>query len=167
MHKGMQYHLWSRLLGRMTSTQSMTLGRSKHNLSWAWTTSQLDRTRPSCTPNLRCRHASIHLAEGYREIHAVNVREMIFIMINVSFDMIIGAYLLVSSLVDDDDLILLILNGLPDEYNALKTTVHARLDPISMDQLCSLLCSESIHVEASLKHMQAAEAPDLFAYNTH
>ncbi|XP_059454384.1 potassium channel KOR1-like [Corylus avellana] len=31
---------------------------------------------------------------GYGEIHAVNVREMIFIMIYVSFDMILGAYLL-------------------------------------------------------------------------
>ncbi|KAL6281725.1 hypothetical protein ACE6H2_018606 [Prunus campanulata] len=31
---------------------------------------------------------------GYGEIHAVNVREMIFIMFYVSFDMILGAYLL-------------------------------------------------------------------------
>ncbi|KAL8130225.1 hypothetical protein V2J09_019380 [Rumex salicifolius] len=31
---------------------------------------------------------------GYGDIHAVNVREMIFIMIYVSFDMILGAYLL-------------------------------------------------------------------------
>ncbi|KAI9174634.1 hypothetical protein LWI28_020378 [Acer negundo] len=31
---------------------------------------------------------------GYGEIHAVNVREMIFIMIYVSFDMILGAYLI-------------------------------------------------------------------------
>ncbi|XP_068308778.1 potassium channel SKOR-like [Pyrus communis] len=31
---------------------------------------------------------------GYGEIHAVNVREMIFIMIYVSFDMLLGAYLL-------------------------------------------------------------------------
>lgn len=31
---------------------------------------------------------------GYGEIHAVNVREMIFIMIYVSLDMILGAYLL-------------------------------------------------------------------------
>lgn len=30
---------------------------------------------------------------GYGEIHAVNVREMIFIMFYVSFDMILGAYL--------------------------------------------------------------------------
>ncbi|KAJ8771969.1 hypothetical protein K2173_027146 [Erythroxylum novogranatense] len=31
---------------------------------------------------------------GYGEIHAVNIREMIFVMIYVSFDMILGAYLL-------------------------------------------------------------------------
>lgn len=37
----------------------------------------------------------IHLvAAGYGDIHAVNVREMIFIMIYVSFDMILGAYLI-------------------------------------------------------------------------
>jgi hyperpolarization activated cyclic nucleotide-gated potassium channel 4 len=30
---------------------------------------------------------------GYGDIHAVNVREMIFIMIYVSFDMVLGAYL--------------------------------------------------------------------------
>ncbi|XP_022726072.1 potassium channel SKOR-like isoform X2 [Durio zibethinus] len=31
---------------------------------------------------------------GYGDVHAVNVREMIFVMIYVSFDMILGAYLL-------------------------------------------------------------------------
>lgn len=34
------------------------------------------------------------LFPGYGEIHAVNVREMIFIMLYVSFDMILAAYLL-------------------------------------------------------------------------
>lgn len=31
---------------------------------------------------------------GYGDMHAVNVREMIFIMIFISFDMILGSYLL-------------------------------------------------------------------------
>lgn len=31
---------------------------------------------------------------GYGDIHAVNMREMIFIMIYVSFDMVLGAYLI-------------------------------------------------------------------------
>ena len=34
------------------------------------------------------------LSAGYGDIHAVNVREMIFVMIYVSFDMILGAYLI-------------------------------------------------------------------------
>lgn len=34
------------------------------------------------------------LLVGYGDIHAVNLREMIFIMVYVSFDMILGAYLL-------------------------------------------------------------------------
>ena len=34
------------------------------------------------------------LCAGYGDIHAVNVREMIFVMIYVSFDMILGAYLI-------------------------------------------------------------------------
>jgi potassium channel len=33
-------------------------------------------------------------SEGYGDIHAVNVREMIFVMIYVSFDMVLGAYLI-------------------------------------------------------------------------
>ncbi|CAK9171640.1 unnamed protein product [Ilex paraguariensis] len=37
---------------------------------------------------------SICLCTGYGEIHAVNLREMIFIMFYVSFDMILGAYLI-------------------------------------------------------------------------
>ena len=34
------------------------------------------------------------LSAGYGDIHAVNIREMIFVMIYVSFDMILGAYLI-------------------------------------------------------------------------
>ena len=40
------------------------------------------------------------------------------------FKVIADQLALVSSPVEDEDLILLILNGLPDEYNALKTTVR-------------------------------------------
>lgn len=69
---------------------------------------------------------------------------------------------LVSSPIDDEDLKLLILNGLPDEYNALKTTIRARSEPISVDSLCSLLCSESVHVETAAKQSHATDLP--FAY---
>lgn len=69
---------------------------------------------------------------------------------------------LVSSPIDDEDLVLIILNGLPDEYNAFKTTIRARAESISVDCLCSLLCSEAVHVESSAKHSGSADVP--FAY---
>ncbi|BFG25530.1 hypothetical protein CerSpe_118040 [Prunus speciosa] len=37
---------------------------------------------------------SLYFAVGYGDIHAVNLREMIFIMVYVSFDMVLGAYLI-------------------------------------------------------------------------
>lgn len=40
------------------------------------------------------KNSSIYIFAGFGEIHAVNVREMIFVMIFVSSDMILGAYLL-------------------------------------------------------------------------
>ncbi|KAF5940191.1 hypothetical protein HYC85_021358 [Camellia sinensis] len=68
-----------------------------------------------------------------------------------------------SSLVDDEDLVLLVLNGIPDEYNAFKTTIKARSDPISMEALSYLLCFESIHIESSLKQSHTSEIPFTYA----
>ena len=58
---------------------------------------------------------------------------------------------LASSMIDDEDLVLITLNGLPDEYEALKTAIRARVESISMEDLCSLLCSEAIHIENKTK----------------
>ncbi|CAL5402425.1 unnamed protein product [Camellia sinensis] len=58
---------------------------------------------------------------------------------------------LAGSAVDDEDLVLLTLNGLPTEYGAFNTTIRAKTDPISMDVLSSLLCSEAIHIESTSK----------------
>ncbi|CAL5415270.1 unnamed protein product [Camellia sinensis] len=69
---------------------------------------------------------------------------------------------LVSSPIDDEDLVLIILNGLPDEYSAFKTTIQARAKSISVDCLCSSLCSEAVHVKSSAKHSGSADVP--FAY---
>ncbi|XP_028095342.1 uncharacterized protein LOC114295310 [Camellia sinensis] len=70
---------------------------------------------------------------------------------------------LAASPIDDKDLVLLILNGLPDEYNASKTAIRTRVETISIGELCSLLNSESIHVESVSKQALASELP--FAYH--
>lgn len=49
------------------------------------------------------------------------------------------------------------MNGLPDEFDALKTTIRARSDDITMEELSSLLCSESIHIESKHKKVIAHE----------
>ena len=41
-----------------------------------------------------CANTKLIIAEGYGDIHAVNPREMIFVMIYVSLDMVLGAYLI-------------------------------------------------------------------------
>lgn len=58
---------------------------------------------------------------------------------------------LVSASVDDDDLILAALNGLPTDYDPLAITIRAQIGTITMEQASSLLCSESIHIESKAK----------------
>ena len=48
---------------------------------------------------------------------------------------------LARSAIEDEDLILETLNGLPTEYDAFKTSIRTRHFPITMAELSSLLCS--------------------------
>lgn len=70
---------------------------------------------------------------------------------------------LASAPIDDEDLVLITLNGLPDEFDAFKTTIRARSDSIMMQELCSLLCSEAIHVEAKAKKSVSSDLHVAFA----
>ncbi|PKU82139.1 Retrovirus-related Pol polyprotein from transposon TNT 1-94 [Dendrobium catenatum] len=65
------------------------------------------------------------------------------------------------STIDTEDIILYILNGLPAAYNAFTTAIRASLQPISLDDLYSLLCSEEIN----LQHRQLKETsnPEVLA----
>ncbi|XP_020699913.1 uncharacterized protein LOC110112148 [Dendrobium catenatum] len=51
------------------------------------------------------------------------------------------------STVDNEDIILHILNGLPSTYQSFKTSIRTMLHPISLDTLYALLISEEIHVQ--------------------
>ncbi|GMQ10680.1 hypothetical protein CsSME_00053589 [Camellia sinensis var. sinensis] len=64
-----------------------------------------------------------------------------------------------STTVEDEDLVLLTLNGLPDECEALKTTIRARVEAITMEDLSSLLYSEAIYVENKTKHAFINDLP--------
>lgn len=47
---------------------------------------------------------------------------------------------------DNEDIILYILSGLPPSYQAFKTSIHTSLHPISLDNFYSLLYNEEIHI---------------------
>ncbi|KAI0498059.1 hypothetical protein KFK09_021300 [Dendrobium nobile] len=54
------------------------------------------------------------------------------------------------SQLDSEDIILYILNGLLSTYNSFKTTIQTSLNPMSLDILYSLLCSEEINIHNEL-----------------
>ncbi|PKU79620.1 Retrovirus-related Pol polyprotein from transposon TNT 1-94 [Dendrobium catenatum] len=54
------------------------------------------------------------------------------------------------STVDTEDIVLYNLNGLPASYNSFKTVIRTSLQPISLDDLYSLLSSEEINLQHQL-----------------
>ncbi|PKU80145.1 Retrovirus-related Pol polyprotein from transposon TNT 1-94 [Dendrobium catenatum] len=60
--------------------------------------------------------------------------------------------------VDNEDVILYILNGLPQSYQSFKTAIRTMLNPISLDQLYPLLLSEEINLAADTA--RSASSPD-------
>ncbi|PKU87466.1 Retrovirus-related Pol polyprotein from transposon TNT 1-94 [Dendrobium catenatum] len=55
------------------------------------------------------------------------------------------------SRIDTEDIIIYILNGLPSSYNSFKTSIRTSLNPIDLDTLYSLLCSEEIAMQREHK----------------
>ncbi|KAI0525123.1 hypothetical protein KFK09_004514 [Dendrobium nobile] len=67
------------------------------------------------------------------------------------------------SIIDTEDIILYILNGLPTAYNPFKTAIRTSLQPINLDDLYSLLSSEEINLQHQhLKESKQSEAVALF-----
>ncbi|PKU78985.1 Retrovirus-related Pol polyprotein from transposon TNT 1-94 [Dendrobium catenatum] len=65
------------------------------------------------------------------------------------------------SKVDTEDIVLYILNGLPASYNSFKTAIRTSLQPISLDDLYSLLSSEEINLQHQL--LQDSQQPNSMA----
>lgn len=53
--------------------------------------------------------------------------------------------------IQDEDLVFHILHGLPSSYDAFNTSIRTRSESITVDELTSLLCSESIHMNSHTK----------------
>ncbi|PKU77160.1 hypothetical protein MA16_Dca013195 [Dendrobium catenatum] len=58
----------------------------------------------------------------------------------------IGAIAATGSPLDPKEVIFYTLNGLPAQYQAFKTSIHTNLQPLSLDDLYTLLCNEELNI---------------------
>ncbi|XP_020704679.1 uncharacterized protein LOC110115705 [Dendrobium catenatum] len=69
------------------------------------------------------------------------------------------------SILDPEEIILHILNGLPPSYNSFKTSIRTSQLPLSLDVLYNLLCSEEIHMQTDI-HRNSSSLADSTALYT-
>ncbi|PKU65013.1 Retrovirus-related Pol polyprotein from transposon TNT 1-94 [Dendrobium catenatum] len=96
------------------------------------------------------------------ELHQIQMKDRTMQQYLAQIKILVDSITASSSTVDTEDIILYILNGLPSTYNAFKTAIRTSLNPISLDTLYSLLCSEEIilHQEQA---KESNQQPDLVA----
>ena len=65
----------------------------------------------------------------------------------------------VATIVEDEDLVIYALNGLPREYNAFRTSMRTRSQPVSFSELHILLKSEESAIEKQTKRENISIQP--------
>lgn len=63
--------------------------------------------------------------------------------------------------IEIEDIIYYTLNGLPPSYQAFKVAIHTQLQPISLDDLYSLLCSEETLLQAEALRAESSNLQNL------
>ncbi|KAI0522396.1 hypothetical protein KFK09_004775 [Dendrobium nobile] len=81
------------------------------------------------------------------ELHQVQMKESSMQQYLAKIKSIVDTIAASGSNVDQEDIIIYILNGLPAAYNSFKTSFRTSMLPIDLDTLYSLMCSEEIHVQ--------------------
>lgn len=67
--------------------------------------------------------------------------------------------------IDDDDLIIYTLNGLPPEYGPFKTSIRTRSNPISLEELNVLLSCEESNIDSTSQSVSDLSFTALIATN--
>ncbi|PKU71951.1 Retrovirus-related Pol polyprotein from transposon TNT 1-94 [Dendrobium catenatum] len=80
------------------------------------------------------------------ELHQIQLKDRTMVQYLDQVKKIVDSIAAAGLTVDTEDIVLYILNGLPAMYNPFKTAIRTSLQPISLDDLYSLLCSEEINL---------------------
>ncbi|KAI0489219.1 hypothetical protein KFK09_029061 [Dendrobium nobile] len=102
------------------------------------------------------------------ELHHIQMRNSSMQQYLMQIKNLVDNIAVSGSQLDTDDIILYILNGLPSTYNSFKTAIHTSLQPIDLDTLYSLLCSEEINIQQETQKDSSAtsDTTTLYVQNT-
>ncbi|PKU64810.1 Retrovirus-related Pol polyprotein from transposon TNT 1-94 [Dendrobium catenatum] len=99
------------------------------------------------------------------ELHHISLKNSTMLQYLIEIKSIVDKISAAGSNIDPEDVILYILNGLPNSYQSFKTSIRTMLTPLTLDQLYPLLISEEIHLATDAARLTTEADPQhaLFA----
>ncbi|PKU73790.1 Retrovirus-related Pol polyprotein from transposon TNT 1-94 [Dendrobium catenatum] len=95
------------------------------------------------------------------ELHHLSMKNQTMAQYLLSIKSLVDAIAATGSPLDPEEVIFYTLHGLPSQYQAFKTSIRTNLQPLSLDDLYTLLCSEELNmaqeVTADLQNLQLTE----------
>ncbi|PKU87026.1 Retrovirus-related Pol polyprotein from transposon TNT 1-94 [Dendrobium catenatum] len=98
------------------------------------------------------------------ELHNITMKNQSMTQYLTDIKSLVDQIAAAGATVDDEDIILYILNGLPQPYQSFKTAIRTMLVPISLDNLYSLLLSEEVNIASDTARAIAKQDPDTALY---
>ncbi|KAI0525208.1 hypothetical protein KFK09_004600 [Dendrobium nobile] len=100
------------------------------------------------------------------ELHNISMKTSTMTQYLTEIKSIVDQIAAAGSVVDTEDVILYILNGLPPPYQAFKTAIRTMITPISLDNLYPLLLSEEVNIAHDSARINAPADPNLALYSS-
>ncbi|KAI0507298.1 hypothetical protein KFK09_013420 [Dendrobium nobile] len=100
------------------------------------------------------------------ELHNIALKNSTMTQYLTEIKTLVDKIVAAGSVVDTEDIILYILNGLPPSYQSFKTAIRTMLTPIHLDQLYPLLLSEEVNLASDAAKVSNNSDPNmaLFVY---
>ncbi|KAI0493655.1 hypothetical protein KFK09_023776 [Dendrobium nobile] len=99
------------------------------------------------------------------ELHNISMKTSTMTQYLMEIKSLVDQIAAVGSVIDTEDIILYILNGLPGSYQAFKTSIRTMLTPISLDNLYPLLLSEEVNIATDAAKGIPSADPNLALYS--
>ncbi|KAI0498995.1 hypothetical protein KFK09_019895 [Dendrobium nobile] len=99
------------------------------------------------------------LYSSKNELHNIQMKSLNMTQYLQQIKTIVDNISFAGATIDQEDVLLYTMNGLPPSYNALKTTIRAMQSPMDLDTLYSLLIIEEINLQSqSLRQLTITDA---------